>query len=66
MRMTLTRPRELAEKVVETRRRYRRGEVSLDVLYAAADAYIQACVAHQRQRRVKFRPPSRATVLRAL
>ena len=63
-------PLDLRSEVIRTRTRYLRGEVPLDALYAAADRYIAAviikakeCAPHIRRR---FRPPSRAYVIRAL
>ena len=63
-------PRELRPVVIDARRRYQHGEISLDELYRVADQYIAAVTAHAKTLspaiRRRFRPPSRAYILRAL
>jgi len=63
-------PRELRPKVIEARDRFYRGEGSLDDLYLVVDQYIAAVTEHAKTLspvlRRRFRPPTRAYLLRAL
>lgn len=63
---TAATPLDLRGEVIAANRRYRRSEISLDELYLVVDRYIEACAAHMRAKRQRFRKPSRAYVLRAL
>lgn len=52
--------------LIDTIRRHKRAEVSLEVLYAAADAYIAAIQAHAKATGRKFPIPRRGYLIRAL
>ena len=61
----------LRDKVIAMRDAYHRGQATLDQMHAAADEYIAAVTLHVREHgspelKKKFRPPSRAYILRAL
>ena len=61
-------PLTLRQQVIDARRAYRAGQVSLDELHAIADRYIESCATRFAEKwpTRKFRKPSRGYVLRAL
>jgi len=63
-------PLDLRSEVIHARAQYQRGEMSLDSLYAVVDQYIKAVTDRAAtlspKIRRRFRPPSRAYILRAL
>jgi hypothetical protein len=65
---TLSEPLALRQRVIDTRKQFRRGEVTLAALYAVIDDYLDACAATFKQKwpTRKFRRPSRAYIARAL
>ena len=57
---------ELRTQVIEAKQRFGRGEISVDDLYAAADAYIAALKTYKKATGKKLSIPSRAYLIRAL
>lgn len=57
---------ELRSKLLEAKKRYGRGEITIDALYATADAYIDALCQYQKASGKKFAIPSRGYLIRAL
>lgn len=57
---------DLRDKLLEARRRFGRQEITVDELYAAADAYIAALKEYKKRSGKKFAIPSRSYVIRAL
>lgn len=58
---------ELRTKLQDTKRRFGRGEATIDDLYAAADAYIEAIKEHKRRTGdKKLRIPARGYLIRAI
>jgi hypothetical protein len=56
----------LRDAVILARARYHRGEISVDALYAAADAYIAELRAYKKRTGKRMSIPNRAYLLRAL
>ena len=59
-------PLELREKVIEAKRLYGQGIITIDDLYAAADAYIESIRAFKQRTKAKIAIPSRGYIIRAL
>lgn len=58
---------EIRNKLIETKQRFGRGEVGIDELYAAADAYIAAIREYKKRTKNKrLSIPSRAYIIRAI
>jgi len=57
---------ELKTQLQQAKNRFHRGEISIDELYAAADAYIATLRAYRKQSGKKFRIPSRGYLIRAV
>lgn len=57
---------ELRTQAIEAKQRFGRGEISVDDLYAAADAYIAALKTYKKATGKKLSITSRAYLIRAL
>lgn len=57
---------ELRSKLLEAKQQYGRGEITVDALYAVADAYIDALKAYKKASGKRLTIPSRGYLIRAL
>lgn len=57
---------DLRDKLIDARKRYGRGEISVDELNRIADEYIAAIQAFAKQSGKRIKSPSRGYLLRAL
>ena len=58
-------PLELKDKLCEAIKAHGKGEAGEDVLFAAADAYIESLKEYKKKTGNKFRLPSRGYIIRA-
>lgn len=60
-------PLQLRDELIKAKQMYGRGEIDIEKLYVAADAYIEAIKAFaKRTGNKKLRAPSRAYLIRAI
>ena len=59
-------PLQLYDTLIISKQRWGKGEITLDALYAAADAYIAALRTYKRTSGKRFAIPSRSYLIRAL
>lgn len=59
-------PLQLRDALIEAKKAFGRGEITVDTLYVAADAYIESIKAYAKRTKKKIRPPSRAYIIRAI
>lgn len=57
---------DLRDKLLDARKRFGRGEITIDELNTIADEYIAAIKTYAKQSGKAIKPPSRAYLLRAL
>lgn len=57
---------ELRQAMIDAKKQFGRGEITIDELYVAVDAYIAALVAFKKRTKSKIPIPSRGYVLRAI
>lgn len=63
--MATTNALKLKTALQTAKAQYHQGEIDLDALYAAADAYIASLKAYRKRTGKKFRLPSRGYIIRA-
>ncbi len=59
-------PIELRTKLIDAKRAFGRGEITIEQLYAAADAYIDAIKEFKKRTGARIAVPSRAYLIRAV
>ena len=57
---------ELKEQLRLAKGAFHRGEIDIDALYAAADAYIEAIKAFKKRTKAKISVPTRGYIIRAV
>lgn len=59
-------PLELRNLLIEAKKQFGQGLITVDQLHAAADRYIESLKEYKRVKKVKLSIPSRAYLIRAL
>jgi len=66
MEIDVDTPMQLRNRLIESKKQYGRGEISVDELLAVADAYIAAIAAYKKATGKRFSIPNGGYLIRAI